>query len=87
MLVTPWGIVSVPVSAQQPKKALFPMLVTLGGIVTFARDKQFLKAASPMLVTLDGIVMLNNLHRPRKAPLPMLVTSDGIDILSPSKRA
>ena len=58
----------------QPKKAQFPMLVTLLGIVMLVRPVHSRKAPSPMLVTLLGMVMLVRLIQSSKASSPMLVT-------------
>ena len=44
-------------SFSQPVKALFPMSLTLVGMVTDVRPVQAEKALSPMLVTLLGMVM------------------------------
>ena len=41
---------------EQPKKAEFPMLVTLLGMVTEVKEEQSAKALPPMLVTLFGMV-------------------------------
>ena len=39
-------------------KAIFPMLVTLSGIVILVSDSQLSKAKEPMLVMPSGIVIL-----------------------------
>ena len=46
----------IEVREVQNSKALFPMLVTLFGIVIEVREEQPWNAESPMLVTLSGIV-------------------------------
>jgi len=60
---------------------LFPISVTLSGIVMFVRLLQPLKADLPMTVTLSPMVMLVRLAQKEKALSPMLVTLSGIVML------
>ena len=41
-----------------PSKALYPILVTLFGILMLVRESQSEKAKSPILVTLSGMLIL-----------------------------
>jgi len=70
----------IAVRRLQPKKALFPMLVTLSGIVMLVRLVQPSKAPCPMLVKLAlvGNVTLVSPVQFSKALYPMLVTLSGI---------
>ena len=51
----------------QPEKTVFPMLVTLSGILIVIRLVQSRNAQGPMLITLSGIVMPVKLVQPAKA--------------------
>src|SRR5574344_514889 len=68
---------------KQLLKTLFPIEVTLLGIVIEVRLVQLLKAQFPMLVTPSGIVIEVRLEQLLKTPFPMLVTF--LKYLNPSK--
>ena len=62
----------------QPEKALYPIIVTLLGILMEVRLVQPLKAPYSMLVTLLGISMEVSPVQPSKAEISILVTLLGI---------
>ena len=45
------------VKPEQPRKAAYPMLVTLLGNVSSVKPLQYAKAPLPMLVTLFGMIL------------------------------
>jgi hypothetical protein len=55
------------VRLEQPEKALYPILVTLLGIVMEVRLEQPIKAPPPILVTPLGIVMEGSFEQEAKA--------------------
>ena len=65
-------------SLVQPMKALFPMLVTLLGILTEVRLEQLSKAESHMLVTFLPMVTETIQTQDAKAPCPIFVTPSGM---------
>ena len=70
----------IEVREVQLKKAAYPMLVTLLGIVTEVKEEQLEKASSPMPVTLLGIVIEVREEQLWKVPVPILVILSGITI-------
>lgn len=63
------------------QKALFPIFVTLSGMLILVSEVHSLKALSPIFVTLFGILILvRDLHN-EKVPSPIFVTLFGIFIL------
>jgi len=74
------GSTTMDVNLEQLVKALFPMEVTLEGIVTLGNEVQLSKALFPMEVTLAGIVTLVNEVQLLKALFPMEVTLEPIVI-------
>jgi hypothetical protein len=80
MLLTPLPIATF-VRPRHELNALFPMLVTLSGIVMLPRPVQLSNALSPMLVTRLPIVTFLRPTHQKKASPPMLVTLSGIVML------
>ena len=70
------------VRERQPKKALFPILVTEEGMFMEVRELQPRKASFPILVTEEGMFMKVRELQSRKASFPILVTQDGISYFS-----
>jgi hypothetical protein len=66
------------VSALQPWKAVFPMLVTESPILTNVSEVQSLKASRPMLVTESGMVTEASEPQYWTAACPRLVTESGM---------
>ena len=62
----------------QLRKAQFPMLATLSGIVTLVKALQFLKAFSPMVVRPFLILTFFRFMQSRNAQSAMVVTLSGI---------
>ncbi len=62
------AFIYVLVRLLHPLNALFPIDVTLSGMVTLVRLVLFSNALSPIEVTLSGMLMLVRLLQPSKKP-------------------